>query len=294
MRFALFKVVFIIGLALLLFLNSSGVCQEEIAKIIYLKGQVKVQRSGDDIWILAEERMILKDNDKIKTFADSEVEIALDSTLKNIIKLEPNTEITLKALRTKKVYMPEGKVLSIIESLSPDSSFEVRTPTAVAGVAGSGISVETDGKKTEAGCFEDKGYAMGIDRDGTLMEKVTIDEGFKRIIEQFEIPGRAFPLSVFEKIQWLQFKEDLRTHLDRFKEKSKETKPAAPTEEITPPIIEEPEKKTEEDRMPGRVEKIQERRDKRQDNFKENIVDIRQPDKRESETRKTSDTTGRY
>lgn len=297
MRIALFKTVFITGLALLIFLNAPGVCQEETATIIYLRGQVKVQYPGEDTWVLAKEGMILKDNDKIKTFADSEAEIALDPALKNIVKLETETEVVLQSLRTKKVYMPEGKVFSIIESLPPDSSFEIRTPTAVAGVAGSGISVESDGKRTEAGCFENKGYVMGIDRDGTLMEKVMMDEGFKRIIEQFEMPGRAFPLSVFEKIQWSQFKEDLRIHLDRFKEKSKEIKTAAAAGEGTSPAAGAGTgEETAEGRIGGmqdRVEKIQEGQDKRQDNFKENIVDIRQPDKRESETRKTSDTTGR-
>lgn len=298
MKTALFKTVFIIGLVLLFFLNTPGVCQEEAATIIYLRGQVKVQHPGEDSWVLAEEGMILKDNDKIKTFADSEAEIALDPALKNIVKLETETEVVLQSLRTKKVYMPEGKVFSIIESLSPDSSFEVRTPTAVAGVAGSGLSVETDGKRTEAGCFEDKGYVMGIDRDGTLMEKVMMDEGFKRIIEQFEMPGKAFSLSVFEKIQWSQFKEDLRTHLDRFKEKSKETKTAAaPGGGTSPAAGAGAGEETAEGGIGGmqdRVEKIQEGQDKRQDNFKENIVDIRQPDKREDATRKTSDTTGRY
>lgn len=295
MRISLFKTVFITGLALLLFLNASGVCQEETATIIYLRGQVKVQHPGEDTWVLAKEGMILKDNDKIKTFADSEAEIALDPALKNIVKLETETEVVLQSLRTKKVYMPEGKVFSIIESLPSDSSFEVRTPTAVAGVAGSGISVETDGRRTEAGCFEDKGYVMGINRDGTLMEKVMMDEGFKRIIEQFEMPGRAFPLSVFEKIQWSQFKEDLRIHLDRFKEKSKETKAAAAGEGASPAAGAGTGEETAEGRIGGmqdRVEKIQEGQDKRQDNFKENIVEIRQPDKREESTRKDSSDGG--
>ena len=197
--------------------------EEETAKIIYLKGRVKIQHPGDDFWILAKRGMVVNDKDKIKTFIDSEVEIVLDSTLKNIVKVEPNTEITLEELKGKRLYMSKGKVLLLIEALPPDSSFEIKTPTAVAGVRGSGILVDTDGQKTNVKCFEDKVYVKGIDIDGTIMAEVfIIDKGYKRIIHRFDIPGGLIVLTTLERGEWSRFREKLKEHLDWLREKRAE------------------------------------------------------------------------
>ena len=226
MKYLLFKaaVIICLALALLVWFNTAyskaeETAAEEAAKIIYLKGQVKIQHPGDDFWILAKRGMIVGDKDKIKTFVGSEVEIALDSTLKNIIKVEPNTEIILEELKGRRLYMPKGKLLSLIEALPPNSSFEIKTPTAIAGVRGCGISVDTDGQKTNVKCFEDKVYVWGIDVDRAPMaEVVIIDEGYKRIIGRFEIPGELIVLTAFEREQWSRFREKLKEHLDWLRE----------------------------------------------------------------------------
>ena len=168
-----------LALALLLCFYASGSEAQEESKVIYLKGQVKVQHPGDNFWILAKKGMLLNDKDKIKTFVGSEAEIALDPTLKNIVKVNPNTEITLEDLKNKKLYMPKGKVFSLMEALPSDASFEIKTPAAVAGIRGSGILVDTDGKQTDVKCFEDKAYVIGLDVDGNPMADIfIIDKGF--------------------------------------------------------------------------------------------------------------------
>ena len=167
--------------------------------------------------------MVLQDKDKIKTFVGSEAEIALDSTLKNIIKLEPKTEVTIEDLKNRRLHMPKGKILSLLEALPAGSSFEVRTPTAVAGVAGTGIWVDTDGKKTTVRCHEDKAYVRGINVDGTFMPEILmIDRGYKRIIGRFETPGDIVILTKLEREHWSQFREKLREHLDTLRDKRSE------------------------------------------------------------------------
>ncbi len=215
------RIFFIIALFLIcLFFHSALAHAEDEAKIVYINGSVKIQRSQDDFWILAKKGMLLKENDKIKTFIASEAEIALDLTLKNIVKLGQNTQINIESIKAKRLSMPEGKVFALIESLSSDSSFEVRTPTAVAGVAGSGMSVGTDGRNTTVSCFEDRAYARGVNVDGTPMSQIIIiDRGYKRIIEKFQVPSDVLMLTMLDREGWREFRDNLPGHLDSLRGK---------------------------------------------------------------------------
>ncbi len=183
-------------------------------QVLYVKGIVNIQQAGEDFWVLASKDMALNENDKIKTGYAAEIGIALDSTKKNIVTLSQNSEIIISDIMKKQVLLSKGKVFALIEGIESASSFQVRTPTAVAGVAGSGMSVETDGENTTVGCFEDRAYVQGINVDGRPMaEIVIIDNGFKRVIGRFEMPGDLMILTALDREGWSQFRENLREHL---------------------------------------------------------------------------------
>ena len=294
------SVIIILSISLYIVTNSLAEVENE-AKIIYLKGAVKVQHKGEASWFFAQKGMILKDNDKIKTAGGSEAEVSLDFTLKNIVKIEANTELTIEDLRLKKLHLAKGKVLAAIESLPQGSSFELRTPTAVAGVAGSGISAETDGKKTNVGCFEDKAYVRGIDEKGMPMaESFIIDEGYGRIVDRFQVPGEPAALTAFEKEQWSQFRENLNEHVNSIREeKTREEQRGAGAEEGG----EKTGAATEaaEDRIGGdvieRVIERQERSEDRSEVNKDNVFEQREDDKRDKATERPprrDDEGGRY
>ncbi len=255
-------IVITLFLACLIFFSVSAYAQDEV-KIVHTKGNVKIQRSSDDFWILAQKGMLLNENDKIKTFIASEAEIALDSTQKNIVKLDQNTEISIEDIKAKKLSMLSGKVFALVESLPSDSSFEVRTPTAVAGVAGSGMSVGTDGKSTTVACFEDKAFVRGINVDGTLMaEIVIIDNGFKRVVGRFEMPGDLMMLTALDRQGWTQFRENLRDHIDWLRSKRAEGSRGAAV------ALEE-------------IQRIQERTEDRFFDSKENAYEERESERRD-------------
>jgi hypothetical protein len=196
------------------FLCGASFADEGI-EVLYVKGIVNVQQAGEDFWISAKKGMSLKENDKIKTGYNAEVGIILDPTKKNIITLSQNSEMSVADARKKQVSLSTGKAFALIEGIESVSSFQVRTPTAVAGVAGSGMSVETDGKNTIVGCFEDRAYVQGVDINGKAMaEIVIIDNGFKRVIGTFEMPGDLLILTDLDREGWQQFRENLREHLD--------------------------------------------------------------------------------
>jgi len=257
------RVFFIITLLTCLFFYSAAVYAEGEAKIVYSNGSVKIQRSSDDFWILAKKDMLLKEGDKIKTLIASEAEISLDSTLENIVKLDQNTQISIESIKTKRLSMSKGKVFALIESLSSDSSFEVYTPTAVAGVAGSGMSVGTDGRSTTVSCFEDKAYARGINVDGSLMiQTVIIDRGYKRVIGKFEQPSDLLMLTMLDREGWREFRENLRDHLDLLRGKRAQGSRGAAI------ALDE-------------LGRIQERAEDKWFNDKENIYQEREPQRRD-------------
>ncbi|MFC1807626.1 hypothetical protein ACFL0T_04585, partial [Candidatus Omnitrophota bacterium] len=64
------------------------------------------------------------------------------------------------------------------------------TATAVAGVLGSALDVETDGQETNVGCLEGEAYTRGIDRSGALMKKVLIKKDLRTRILKHATPSR--------------------------------------------------------------------------------------------------------
>ena len=211
----------IVATVIILFLLSAilylqkGANAAGSAKIIFIQGKVLVMKSATTAWLEAKRDQTLNDKDKIKTLENSRAEIALDESLKNIVKIAPLTEITILTLKPKEIELPKGKVLSLLGKLEPGSKFEVRTPTAVAGVSGSGLGVETDGTMTTVGALENNVYVQGIDPQGNLMPPVNIDEGYKRIVERFMAPGNPVMLTDTERQEWLQWREDLTDRIEK-------------------------------------------------------------------------------
>lgn len=217
------RVIFTAGIVCVaLFFILPALAQDDEAKIVYIKGEVKLQKAGQISWVTAGEGMIIEDGDRIKTFKNSTAEIAIDKDKKNIIKIEQETEMLMEKIKDKRSQLSKGKVLALLEALEPGSDFEVRTPTAVCGVAGSGMFVQTDGNKTTAGCHEDQAYAKGINKDGSFTSKKIIEEGYKCIIEKFTPPGSLIALTEQEQKQWSEFREAVREHMEGTKEQKSE------------------------------------------------------------------------
>ncbi|MFA5068914.1 MAG: FecR family protein [Candidatus Omnitrophota bacterium] len=203
------------------FFNAySGALPESGMNILQVKGVVNVQRAGDTAWQTASQGTLLVENDRIRTSVNSEASIALDTSDKNVVTLSQDSEMSIADIREKHLLLHNGKIFALIEGVESASSFQVRTPTAVAGVSGSGMSVESDGNNTTIACFEDMAYVRGVNADGTLMaEIVIIGNGFKRVIGRFEMPGDLIALSNLDRESWSQFRQDLRGYLNWLRDK---------------------------------------------------------------------------
>lgn len=116
------------------------------AEVVFLQGDVKALRGSETIKLdIGSE--ILKD-DTVKTGKNGAVDIKFGKTA--VTRLQPNTEVSIKALSLKAsaatvdLKLAAGSVLSKVEKLAGKDNYGVRSETAVCGVRGTEFLVALD------------------------------------------------------------------------------------------------------------------------------------------------------
>jgi len=214
---------------LFLFVFQFIVCASvfaQIAKIIDVDGTVKVRKEAKGSWQKAKPDMYLDDEAEIKTGRDSQCILSLDEDLANILTIKDNSHIRMEDVKKGKVFLPKGRVFSLIEDISKLEDFQVRTPTAVAGVRGTGESVEADKFGTSVMCFEGTAYVAGIDKAGNMTDRKDLVAGFGADVTRDGIVADIFKLADRDWKDWQGFKGNVRnTILERaLKKKQDKTK----------------------------------------------------------------------
>ena len=113
------------------------------AEIVDVVGKAQVQPSSSTSWHSARVGMKLAIGDKIRTARRSEVRIALDEAKKNFISVSELTLVVLNSTvpgEINKFDLSEGKLYAKIEKVKAGATFEVATPSAIAGVRGTAWS----------------------------------------------------------------------------------------------------------------------------------------------------------
>ncbi len=136
---------------------------QEIGKITRLKGSIAIHRNGAKIGILATNGMDIQQNDAIKTKAKAYVRFRLNDG--SIMTLGEKAELTLDSF----IYNPEkkkrraffnvalGKLRVFANRMQKyrDNRFQIKTPTAVAGVRGTVFMVWVESPDvTRIVCFD--------------------------------------------------------------------------------------------------------------------------------------------
>ncbi len=193
-------------------ITVSAVSFSRAAEIIYLEGNVQVQSAADDTWIKAEKGMQVDIGDSIRTARHSRVDIALDAQKQNTIRLEQKTQVVLNSASEgslDRLDLSRGMVYSNLENIKAGLSFEVNTPSAVAGVRGSSYRVYTERDSDEVSAYKDTVFIKTFDANKQQTTETMLPEGFKTIIERFEIPGALVQVSLREFERFDNLKDDL-------------------------------------------------------------------------------------
>lgn len=121
------------------------------ATILRIQGKVFIRLNNDSEWVPAQEGMKLSQDASIKTEKDSWAELRVGMV--GGVRIKQNTELNLVELSSTSVgseniilYMNVGEMLVDVRGIDPDSDFQVRTPTTIAGVRGTiyNIAVKED------------------------------------------------------------------------------------------------------------------------------------------------------
>ncbi|MCF7895304.1 MAG: FecR family protein [Candidatus Omnitrophica bacterium] len=157
----------------------TGLVFGQTAKIIKLEGNVEMKISETDSWQAATIGTYLKKQAEIKTKQDSSCTLAFDKKLDNLITIEEKSHLKLEELKPAELFLPQGRVFSIIDNLADVGGFKVKTPVAVAGVRGTGDSVESNENGTIVKCFEGEIYVASLTKpqDPVLTEGSGVNVG---------------------------------------------------------------------------------------------------------------------
>ncbi len=130
----------ILGIFLVPFLCGFLLAAEDSAVLKSMVGIVEYLPNGTADWQKAAEGLKLSQGDKIKTGTDGMASI--NFTNGSQVMLKPNSEFEIESLDVSqnsvdyKLKLNTGKLRAIVEKMASNSSFTIKTPTAVAAVRG--------------------------------------------------------------------------------------------------------------------------------------------------------------
>lgn len=189
---------------------SSLFSQEAVGKIIALDGKTEVKSENSQDWRLLNLKDNVYEKDTIKTGEDSQARIFFVD--ESTVSVGPETTIKIEKLlcspsknqREGSLELLAGKARFDVGKLfSKDSTFEVKTPTAVAGVKGTSFIVWVTSEQLTK--------LMGLSGSVTITSilpsvegEMLLTSGVMISIEDGMPPGDPVPISFDELIDLLQ------------------------------------------------------------------------------------------
>ncbi|MFH1875950.1 MAG: FecR domain-containing protein [Candidatus Omnitrophota bacterium] len=175
------------------------------AKIIDVKGDVSVKKATAGAWEKATTNMFLDPQAEIKTGADSKCTLIFDDAMKNILTVKEDSQITLTQTKPVDIALAQGKVFALIDDITRVEKFEIRTPTAVCGVRGTGETVEYANGSTIAQCLLDVVNVQGLDANGILQKALELLAGQGVTIGPEGLLSAPFEISEADRRAWEGF-----------------------------------------------------------------------------------------
>ena len=197
------KLLILFGIMQLLWFPGSVLAQT--AKVVDVQGQVLVKKGASASWDAARINMLLSKDAEIQTKAGARCTLAFDEELKNILTVQENSLIKLENIKPGNIFLPEGRVFSLIKNLSKAEKFQIRTPTAIAGARGTSWATGFHGGQANVACFSDTAFVDGLDASGLVTGERHLPSGFSVDVGEGGVFGDISPLSDADNRQGSEF-----------------------------------------------------------------------------------------
>jgi len=180
-----------------------------IAKLVYVEGDVEVQKPGGE-WSKASLDMNLEKDDSVRTGNDSIAEIELDDG--STVKLGEETTIAILSLdeigpAKEKVSIFNlilGEIkATVLKILGKKAGFEVQTPACIAGVRGTDfiVSAEAD-EAANVEVLDGNVVVEGIGLYGERGAPLEIKAGLSSRIEKGKPPMPGQKIEAYRRARW--------------------------------------------------------------------------------------------
>jgi hypothetical protein len=190
--------------------NPQGPVIAQPSQTYYVSGYVVCKRSPDEAWLGIEADVGLEDNALLKTAKGSSVEVRFGKDMNNVISAQEDTLIKLDKIAAKgdkQITLTQGRLISDLEELDSESSFEVRTPTAVCGVLGTSFETITDQDQTIVKVYKGNVYVRGKGLTAFTGKEVLVREGKQTTIDKSQAPAYPISISQEDMALWQEWKD---------------------------------------------------------------------------------------
>jgi hypothetical protein len=181
----------------------------QTAKVVDLKGKVQIKAGDAASWEKARLNMLLGKQAEVKTDKDSSCTLAFDEEMKNILTVNENSYIKIENLKPGKIFLPEGRVFSLIKNMAKVDQFQIRTPTAIAGARGTGWESRNHEGRSSFLCFEDTIHVEGVDNEGNVTGESDLGSGFGMDVGEGGMMGGQFGLKDTDYESWNSFTDNV-------------------------------------------------------------------------------------
>ena len=130
--------------------------KSNFAKVMDLTGDVQVMKIGTSAWIPAKVWMQLDVGDIIKTGPGASADLGFGDLGRDaLVRVDPNSSMKVESYDQVKgaskgkimLDLAVGDIMVKIDKIKDESQFQVRTPTSIVGVRGTGFKVHVSPKE---------------------------------------------------------------------------------------------------------------------------------------------------
>ena len=179
-------------------------------KIVDVKGKVYLRPQESLSWRQARVGDYLRPQYQLRTQQNSECTLSFDGDLNKVITIKGPSQVNIKDVLPADIKLTQGRVFSLIRGLKKSESFTIRTPTAVAGVRGTGWFTGFGEGGSTFKCFEGTVHIQGTDEEGNVVSETDLDEGFGVNVGFGGNIGEGFELGDEDFRDWQGFQGNLK------------------------------------------------------------------------------------